>query len=221
VNKKEAMMDDPVKPIKLLKLLKLPELLKTVKAVKGINEVKSRGAFRRRPAILPGILALLVLLTASCVTGRGKGFWASFPETSAYWDYRIGAVQVTVDHVREEGIAAQLEVFAETLLAAGKTGARRNFKNRGNHIHIPLDLDIRVEQRSFLHGVELFNTVYMDCRIRDGDGGVVAGDYHYFVGKRSILSSKEQQRLLRRTLKKIIKAQRGHNWKMRFRKSDA
>jgi hypothetical protein len=203
MNEKETMLNDPVKLITPNK------------------PVKSRGAIRRQPAILPGILALLTLLTASCVTGRGKGFWASFPETTAYWDYRIGRVQVAVDHVREEGIAAQIEVFAETLLAAGKTGARRNLRGRGDHIHIPLDLDIRVEQRSFLHGVELFNTVYMDCRIRDGDGGVVAGDYHYFVGKRSILSTKEQQRLLRRTLEKIIKAQRSHNRKMRYRKSDA
>jgi hypothetical protein len=179
------------------------------------DPVKGRGPSRRMPGRRRGILALLALLTASCVTGRGKGFWESLPETPAYWDYRIGKVQISVDHVREEGIAAQIGAIAETLLAPGDIGDRPGER-------IPLDLDIRVEQRSFLHGVELFNTVYMDCRIRDGEGRIIAGDYRYFVGKRSIVSAKEQQRLLRRTLEKLLRAQRKQNRKMkRYRKTDA
>jgi hypothetical protein len=107
---------------------------------------------------------------------------------------------VTVDHVREEAVAIQIEAIAETLLAAGN--------RRGPGGSIPLTLDMRVEQRSFLHSVELFNTIYMDCLIRDGEGRVLGREYQYSVGKRSIISSKEQRRIVGRALKGIIKAQR-------------
>lgn len=163
--------------------------------------IRARPRASRIPAVFPlGILALL----ASCAAGSGSGSWASYPEAPARWDYQIGEIQVTVDHVREEGIASQIEVIAETLLAPGNTGDPER---------IPLDLDIRVEQRSFLHSVELFNTIYVDCLIRDGEGRVIGRTYQYSVGKRSVISSKEQRRLLSQVLEKILKDQRERNLK--------
>jgi hypothetical protein len=150
------------------------------------------------PAAL--LLGLIVLPALSCASGGGRGSWASYPETPALWNYRIGDIEVTVDHVREEALASQIGVIAETLLAAGGGG---EFEEAA-----ALVLDIRVEQRSFLHGVELLNTIYLDCRIRDGEGRVLGREYRYSVGKRSIVSSKEQRRLTGRALKEIIWARR-------------
>lgn len=169
------------------------------------NPVKKQRPLWWMTAIFRGILCLFILFGGSCITGRGKGFWASFPETPAYWDYQIGKVRVTIDHVQEDGIASQVGAIAETLLAVKKT--------RDPERSIPLDLDIRMEQRSFLHGVEFFNTTYVDCAVRNGEGDVVGRNYRYFVGKRSIISSKEQQRLLKQILKKIIQARRKQDWK--------
>jgi hypothetical protein len=160
------------------------------------------------------VLGLLSLPALSCVSGSGSGSWAAYPEIPAYWNYELGNIQVTVDHVQEEGIASQIGVIAETLLAAGNTG---EFENS-----IPLVLDIRVEQRSFLHSVELLNTIYVDCLVRDGEGRVLGREYRYSVGKRSVISSKEQRRLLKRALGGILKARRERGREIGgYKKTDA
>jgi hypothetical protein len=159
---------------------------------------------RRKTVLLFALLlftaGFLALPALSCASGGGQGSWASFPEAPACWDYRIGDVRVTVDHVREEAIASQIAVMAETMLAAGD-GER--FEGS-----IPLTLDIRVEQRSFLHSVELFNTIYLDCLIKDGEGRVLGREYRYVSGKRSVVSAKEQRRIVGRALKGLLRAQR-------------
>jgi hypothetical protein len=161
-----------------------------------------------------GVLGILSLSVLSCVSGSGKGSWASYPEPPAHWNYELGNIQVTVDHVQEEGIAFQIGGMAETLMAAAN---KKKLENG-----IPLALDIRVEQRSFLHSVELFNTIYVDCLVRDGEGRVLGREYRYSVGKGSIISSKEQRRLLSRALKKILKAQQKRSRKTgRHQKKDA
>ncbi|MDR2747211.1 MAG: hypothetical protein LBB77_07160 [Treponema sp.] len=157
-------------------------------------------------------LGFFVLPVLSCVSGRGKGSWASFPEAPVRWNYRLGDIQVTVDHVREDAAASQIGAIAETLLAAGG-----EFEDG-----IPLILDLRVEQRSFLHSVELFNTIYLDCRIRDETGRVLGREYRYTVGRRSVISSKEQRRLVSRVLKEIVRARRKRGRKTGgYRKNNA
>jgi hypothetical protein len=180
----------------------------TIKKMKNLIELWGKVKFT---AAFPGLkfwesvivllfpLGFLVLPALSCASGAGNGSWTSFPEKPVQWNYRIGNIQVTVDHVREEAIASQIRAIAETLLAAGN--------GRRPEDSIPLTLDIRVEQRSFLHNVELFNTIYLDCLIRDGEGRALGREYRYSVGKRSIISSKEQQRIVDRALKGIIRAQ--------------
>ncbi|MDR1971767.1 MAG: hypothetical protein LBQ46_07580 [Treponema sp.] len=145
--------------------------------------------------VLPALL--------SCATGAGSGSWDSYPPAPAVWDYRVGAVEVTVDHVKEDRAASQIGVIAETLLAADLP------PDGENTIHTLID--IRVEQRSFLHSVELLNTIYIDCLVRDEAGQVLGRVYQYSVGKRSILSSKEQYRLLKRALRKILAARQERN----------
>ncbi|MDR2136339.1 MAG: hypothetical protein LBO76_06970 [Treponema sp.] len=150
-------------------------------------------------AILTALLT--VLLTASlfpsCASGGGS--WNSYPEAPAYWGYRAGEIRVTVDHVQEEGIASQIRVIAETLLA----------EKEAVQPDTSLLIDIRVEQRSFLHNVEFLNAIYIDCLIRDEAGNVFGREYEYRVGKASILSAREQERLFKIVLKRILASRRG------------
>ncbi|MDR2375747.1 MAG: hypothetical protein LBD96_04830 [Treponema sp.] len=162
----------------------------------------------KKRTVLPVLTVLLFLSCAilSCASGSGGGYWNPYPGTPAPWDYRTGEITVTVDHVPEEGIASQIRVIAETLL----TGRGKNTIQAATHLLI----DIRVEQRSFLHNVELLNTIYIDCLIRDGEGHVFGREYEYRTGKGSIISAREQERLCRIVLKRILASRRN-----RYRKS--
>jgi hypothetical protein len=151
-------------------------------------------------SILPAITVFLFL---SCVSEAGGGSWNSYSEMPAYWDYRTGEIKVTVDHVQEEGIASQIRVMADILLAGGA----ENKIEAGVQIDTCW-IDIRVEQRSFLHDVELLNTIYIDCLIRDEGGRVVGKEYEYRVSKGSILSSEEQQRLFKKILGRVLTSRR-------------
>jgi hypothetical protein len=152
----------------------------------------------RLRAALYAAAVLIVLL--SCASGSGGGSWNAYPEAPAYWDYRTGAIVVTVDHAPEEGIASQIGVMAETLLAGGAED--------GINAGALLLIDIRVEQRSFLQGVEILNAIYVDCLIRDGEGRVFGKEYEYRVGKGSILSAREQERIFRTVLGRILTSRR-------------
>jgi hypothetical protein len=119
-----------------------------------------------------------------------------------------------VDHVPEQGISSQAAVIAETLLAGRGI--------RGPEAAIKAFIDISIEQRSFLHRTELFNAITIVCRVRDERGRVFGREYQYLVGKRSIVSSKEQHRLLRKILKKVVAGQRKRRWELaRYRRKHA
>jgi hypothetical protein len=163
-------------------------------------ENPARGRGKLPETALSALPVLTVLLFLSCASGSGRGSWNSYPEAPAYWDYRTGEIRVTVDHVQEDAIASQIRVMADIMLARGAEGKRA----ANTHAQI----DIHVEQRSFLHDVELLNAVYIDCLISDGEGRVLGREYEYRVGKGSILSSREQERLFQNILGRILKSRR-------------
>jgi hypothetical protein len=145
------------------------------------------------------ITVIACFLAISCVTGSGHGSWKSYPALPAYWHYQTGEILVTVDHVPEERIAAQLETIATSLLSP----------NRVEKIDagFPAYIDIRVEQRSFLYEAKLYNTLYISCLTRDGEGNILGNEYEYATtGNRNIISPKEQYRLLKRVMPRIIRA---------------
>ncbi|MDR1025624.1 MAG: hypothetical protein LBL56_07840 [Treponema sp.] len=170
----------------------------------GENPAGGRGKFPK--ALLSALPVLTVLLFLSCASGSGRGSWNSYPEAPAYWDYRSGEIRVTVDHVREEAVASQIRVMADIILAGGGEGKRA--ADTPARINTHAQIDIRVEQRSFLHDVELLNAIYIDCLISDEEGRVLGREYEYRVGKGSILSSREQERLFQNILGRILKSRR-------------
>jgi hypothetical protein len=127
-------------------------------------------------------------------------------------------VEVVVDHVPEQAIGSQAAIMAETLLARqGSPGPETD-----PEAVIRAFIDITIEQRSFLHRTELFNAITIACRVRDEQGRVFGREYQYLVGKRNIISSKEQRRLLRKTLKKVMTGQRKRRWELaKYRRKNA
>jgi hypothetical protein len=142
------------------------------------------------------LFAILLFSLVSCATGTGRGSWKAYPELPAYWDFRPGVVEVTVDQAPQEGIAAQLGVIAETLLAPSEVESSLHYV-----------IDFKVEQRSFLHGVELLNSIYISCIIREENGKILGRENEYAAGKGNIVSAREQYRLLKRVLGRILKEQ--------------
>ena len=161
------------------------------------------GVLKKGRRVLPRTLPVLtVLLVLSCATGSGGGSWNSYSGAPVRWDYRAGGITVVVDHVPEDGVASQMRVMVETFLAGGKNGGTGD----GGFLLI----DMRVEQRSFLHDVDLLNAIYIDCLIRDEEGRVFGREYEYRVGKGSILSTREQERLCGIVLTRILAGRRKH-----------
>jgi hypothetical protein len=119
-------------------------------------------------------------------------------------------VKVTVDHVNEKGIAEQLYVIAETYLEAGQGGNGETKEE--------LTVDIRLTQRSFMYGIELYNTIYITADARDKSGVILARESKFISGKRSIISATEQNGILRDVLGRMIKEQQRHNKKTLKRK---
>jgi hypothetical protein len=107
---------------------------------------------------------------------------------------------VTIDRVREESIAAQVETIIRTWL-----DRRRSYTTKTD---VPLFLDVTMEQRSFIRKAEFYNTVYISCTLRDGEGTVYARENEYMTGKRNILISLEQYRIMKRIMEKILRYQK-------------
>ncbi|MDR0449692.1 MAG: hypothetical protein LBH26_00320 [Treponema sp.] len=145
-------------------------------------------------------LGAFVLLASSCMTANRRSSFASYPALPFFWDCRPGKISVTIDRVREESIAGQLEIIIQTWLD----------RKQGYSIDTdrPLFLDIIMEQRSFIRKAQFYNTIYISCSLRDGEGKVYARENEYMTGKRNILISLEQYRIMERVMGKILRDQK-------------
>jgi hypothetical protein len=145
------------------------------------------------------ILGLFVLLNFSCITTTQRSSFAGYPEFPFFWDYSPGRINVTIDRIREESIASQLGIIVQTLLDGNQSYDIK--RDRG------LFLDISMEQRSFMHDVELYNTIFVTCVVRDEGGLIYARENEYIAGKRSLVAASEQNRIMKRILGRLLKDQ--------------
>ncbi|GHV89513.1 hypothetical protein AGMMS50268_00160 [Spirochaetia bacterium] len=159
-------------------------------------------------------LMVIFLLLGSCVTGTRRGSFADYPGPPFFYDCRINSVSLTVDHVREDNIASQLFMICQTYLES---------KQRYDPIRADktLLLDIRVEQRSFMHDVDLYNAIYVSCVIQDEGGRIYGKENEYISGKRTMISSAEQDRIMGRILDRILKKQKSqYRAMLKYRKKN-
>ena len=151
------------------------------------------------------IVLLVVLLfgflitLSSCVTKSQRGSWNEYPPVPEFFRYRVDQVSVIVDHVREENIAQQISVIAETYL-----GSMQNYDRKSDRTFV---LDISVEQRSFMQNIEMYNSIYISCAARDEEGKVYAKENEYISSRSTIVAAAEQNTIITRILNRILSDQ--------------
>jgi hypothetical protein len=151
--------------------------------------------------ILFFFLTAVFLLSSSCVTGTRRGSFAGYPAAPFLGNFRINEVKVTVDHVKEDSIASQLSMVCQTYLES----RQRSYPEKND---TPLLVDITVEQRSFMHDVDLYNAVYVSCVVQDEAGNIYGKENEYISGKRTVIAAAEQDRIMRRILDRILKSRK-------------
>jgi len=125
--------------------------------------------------------------------------WQEYPPIPFFWQYEVNNISVVIDHVREDNIAKQLSVIAETHL-----DSRQNFTRESGKV---LFLDFTVEQRSFMRNVRMYNTLFVSCIARDENGIIYARENEYITGKQTFISATEQNAVITRILNRLLKTQ--------------
>jgi hypothetical protein len=142
---------------------------------------------------------IFLVLTSSCVSQRHHSSWQEYPPAPFLWQYRTDKVSVIVDHVREDNIAQQIKIIAETHLESRQQHNRKNDKT--------IFLDITVEQRSFMQNVEMYNSIYVSCVAHDGEETVYAKENEYISGKKTFIAVPEQKIIITRILDRFLNEQ--------------
>jgi hypothetical protein len=145
-------------------------------------------------------LGVFALLAFSCMTANRRSSFAGYPPLPFFWDCRPGRISVTIDRVREENIAGQVETIIQTWL-----DKKQNYDLKTDRA---LFLDVTMEQRSFIRNVDFYNTIYISCLLRDEDGTVYARENEYITGKRNLVITLEQYRIMKRIMGKLLKDQK-------------
>jgi len=154
----------------------------------------------KKTALLFIFIVLLVTLS-SCVTKRQNNSWHGYPPKPIY--FQIGSVTVIIDHVREESISQQVLTIAETFIESQQKRYHRDDK-----IFL---LNISIEQRSFMHNIEMYNSIFISINALDEEGNLHARTNESITGKKTFVSATEQSAIITRLLKQIFKEQQKHN----------
>jgi hypothetical protein len=101
-----------------------------------------------------------------------------------------------VDHVNETVLAEQIRIIAETYL-----DSRQVYDIPAVDI---LLIDITIVQRTFMHDVDMFNSIYVSCVLRDKGGKIFGKENEYISGKRTIISSVEQNTVITRVVNRFL-----------------
>jgi hypothetical protein len=142
--------------------------------------------------------ALFILFSlGACVTQKRRSSYANYPDPPFYYRLKVNTVTVDIDYVREQGIADQLAVMAETYFNSKQTDGLKEDKT--------YLVDIAVTQRSFMYDVEMYNSIYLSVMVRDEAGAVFARENEYISGKKTIVSAAEQDSVMYRVLGRMLK----------------
>jgi hypothetical protein len=133
------------------------------------------------------------------MTANRRSSFAGYPPLPFFWDCRPGRISVTIDRVREENIAGQIETIIQTWL-----DKNQNYDLKTDRA---LFLDVTMEQRSFIRNADFYNTIYISCLLRDEEGKVYARENEYLRGRRDLVIAPEQYRIMKRIMGKLLKDQ--------------
>jgi len=142
------------------------------------------------------LLAGLIFTLSSCVTKRQHSSWQDYPPAPFFYNLKTEKVTVIVDHVREENISQQVFTIAGTYLEA----QQQKYPKSGD----TLLLEISIEQRSFMQNVEMYNSIFISCIVRDKEGNIYARENEYITGKQTFVAAAEQNTIITRILNRIL-----------------
>jgi len=144
-------------------------------------------------------LILVLFLVTSCVTKRYHNSWQEYPSAQYNYYHQVGKISVIVDHVREDNIANQIKIIAETHL--------ESHKNNNNKSENVIYIDITIEQRSFMQNMEMYNSIYISCIAHDGEETIYAKENEFISGKKTFISVPEQKVIITRVLDRLLRNQ--------------
>jgi hypothetical protein len=153
-------------------------------------------------------LLAVTLLLSSCVTGARRSSFTDYPKAPFFGEYRINQVNVTVDRVREESLAAQLSTICQTML---KLKRHYNLEKGKTDLLV----DITVEQRSFMHNMNIYNAIYISCATRDEAGKIYGKENKFITRKRTAITATELDRLMGPLIDRVLKGQAMRYWAAR------
>ena len=142
-------------------------------------------------------------MVSSCVTKRQNNSWHEYPSAPFFFNLKMGSVSVIIDHVREENIAQQVYSIAETFIES----RQKNY----NRIDKTLLLNISVEQRSFMHNVDMYNSIFISVNALDEEGNIYTRKNEFISGKKTFIAASEQNIIITRILRRVLREQRKYN----------
>ena len=141
-------------------------------------------------------LCLSCFLVFSCVTDNQSVSYNNYQDYPGYYILKIESVTVTIDMVRDSSIAEQITMVADTYLQSRQI--QDIFAEK------TLYLDIVITQRTFLDNLNQKNSIYISCLAHDQEGNIFARETEAVSGNRTIISSVEQNIIVRRILDKFL-----------------
>lgn len=141
------------------------------------------------------IVVLVVLSFFSCTTKKSvQNFYTENPSIDDMCNISIHDITVVVNHVREKEVEAQIAQIVQDIVEQNNTS---DYSTEG-------DLDISINQRSYIDGSDQKNSLFISCIVTH-DGKKLCSESMYLTGTANILSSVEQYQYLNEIVSRIFK----------------
>lgn len=118
--------------------------------------------------------------------------------------YEVKNINVSIDYVNDKIVAKQIKDNVESLLYANQ-----RFINDATTINI----DIDVNQRSFIKNIEQKNSIYISFVGYTDEGFIILRENVYITGNKNLISTVDQYNSITPIVKRMIKQQTLHNEK--------
>ena len=118
--------------------------------------------------------------------------------------YEVKNINVSIDYVNDKFVAKQIKDNVESLLYANQ-----RFINDATTINI----DIDVNQRSFIKNIEQKNSIYISFVGYTDEGFIILRENVYITGNKNLISTVDQYNSITPIVKRMIKQQTLHNEK--------
>ena len=143
---------------------------------------------------------LLCLLFVNCKSVSSSNKYAKAKEKPVNYKIYIRSVTAEDNYVENKDIENQVLQNLETMYFDSQKKVTAKNKNRSLPEEV-LFLDIEITQRSFIKGIETYNSIYLNAKLTDSSNQVVLQNCINKETKNTIVSSYEQNKLCKHIFK--------------------